>query len=344
MSKMFRKKKVKRRRFLASSCPDLVIGARGTEEETKGEEFLQMMRKDIAYHEVHNNEVHNNKEKMKKEIRMEREAYNETAPHEEGRAASHKEIHVAPHEEGHIAPHEEGRVAPREEIHVAPREEIHRVPPAGTVREEKVRAEEVQQEKVQQEKVQQEDELKIRGTRIADSLLMQLEDEVIGIINRRLEEHVAKRIKGVLVPVAKLSLKVQRIRKKLTSDAGVEGEKGDTDVKGVKADAGVRGDKSNKDKGDKEGEADKGGEAAARHLLDLEDDLDYILENSKLKRISPQVGERFNPNLHEEVDFSWNPDREELEILATCRDGFFWEYNQEMILKPQVVVNRRLSA
>jgi len=323
MSKMSRKKKVKRRRFLASSCPDLVIGARGTEEETKGEEVLQMMRKDIAYHEVHNN-----KEKTKKEIRMEREAYNETAPHEEGLAASPKEIHIAPHEEGRVASHEE--------IRVAPREEIHRVPPAGTVREERVR-----QEDVQQEKVQQEDELKIRGTRIADSLLMQLEDEVIGLINRRLEEHVAKRIKGVLVPVAKLSLKVQRIRKKLTSDVS---EKADADVNGVKTDAGEKGDKSNKDKGDKESEADKGSEVATRHLLDLEDDLDYILENSKLKRISPQVGERFNPNLHEEVDFSWNPDREESEILATLRDGFFWEYNQEMIIKPQVVVNRRLSA
>ncbi|MEW6379573.1 MAG: nucleotide exchange factor GrpE [bacterium] len=145
------------------------------------------------------------------------------------------------------------------------------------------------------------DALTIRGSRIADSLLMQLEDEVIGFINHRLEEHVVKRIKGLLVPVAKLSLKVHKLRKTM----------------------------------DKE---------TAECLSDLEDDLDYILENSKLQRISPQAGEKFNPTLHEEVDFAWNPDRGEAEILATVRDGYFWEYNQEMIVKPQVTVNRRLSA
>jgi|GEM_PF-3091919 len=143
--------------------------------------------------------------------------------------------------------------------------------------------------------------LNIRESRIADSLLMQLEDEVIGFINRRLEEHVVKRIKGLLVPVAKLSLKVRKLRKTLSDEA-------------------------------------------AEYLTDLEDDLDYILENSKVERISPQVGEKFDPSLHEEVDFAWDPDQEEAKILATVRDGFFWEYNREMIIKPQVVVNRRLLA
>jgi len=80
----------------------------------------------------------------------------------------------------------------------------------------------------------------------------------------------------------------------------------------------------------------------AECFSDLEDDLDYILENSKLKRISPQVGEKFRPDLHEEVDFSWDPSHGECEITASLRDGFFWEYNSEMILKPQVVVNRRV--
>ncbi len=270
MSNMSKKKKVKRRSILSSARPELVIGQRGTGGETKGEDVLQMMKKDIAYQEVRNNKEEVKKEpkkepkkevkeevkkEVKKEIRSEGEAHNEVAPHVEVSAVSYEE-----------------------EVAVHPAE------------------------------VQKEDELKIRGTRIADSLLMQLEDEVIGFINRRLEEHVARRIKGLLVPVAKLSLKVQRTRKKLTSDEGAKGDE------------------------------------AASHLLDLEDDLDYILESSKLKRISPQVGERFNPNLHEEVDFSWKPDHEESEILATLRDGFFWEYNQEMIVKPQVVVNRRLSA
>ena len=133
----------------------------------------------------------------------------------------------------------------------------------------------------------------------ADSLFLQLEEEIIGFINNRLEDHTAKRIKGILLPVAKLSLKMKKLRLNLMKDD-------------------------------------------AERFSDLEDDLDYILENSKLKRISPQVGEKFRPDLHEEVDFSWDPKRDEWEIIASLRDGFFWEYNHEMILKPQVVVNRRV--
>ena len=143
--------------------------------------------------------------------------------------------------------------------------------------------------------------LKIREQppKIADSLFLQLEEEIIGFINNRLEDHTAKRIKGILLPVAKLSLKMKKLRLKLMKEQ-------------------------------------------AEFFSDLEDDLDYILENSKLKRISPRVGEKFRPDFHEEVDFSWDPNRGEWEIIASLRDGFFWEYNREMILKPQVVVNRRI--
>ena len=146
-----------------------------------------------------------------------------------------------------------------------------------------------------------DDTLKIREEppKIADSLFLQLEEEVIAFINRRLEEHTIKRIKGILLPVAKLSLKMKKLRNKF-------------------------------------------GKEQAQYFSDLEDDLDYILENSKLKRISPKMGEKFSPALHEEVDFTWNPNYGELEILASLRDGFLWEYNREMILKPQVVVNRRV--
>jgi len=146
-----------------------------------------------------------------------------------------------------------------------------------------------------------DDTLKIRDQhpKIADSLFWQLEEEIIGFINNRLEDHTAKRIKGILLPVAKLSLKMKKLRHNFLKEQ-------------------------------------------AEYFSDLEDDLDYILENSKLKRISPRVGEKFRPDFYEEVDFSWNPNRGECEILASLRDGFFWEYNQEMILKPQVVVNRRV--
>ena len=146
-----------------------------------------------------------------------------------------------------------------------------------------------------------DDTLKIREQppKIADSLFLQLEEEIIGFINNRLEDHTAKRIKGILLPVAKLSLKMKKLRLNLLKEQ-------------------------------------------AEFFSDLEDDLDYILENSKLKRISPRVGEKFRPDLHEEVDFSWDPNRGEWEIIASLRDGFFWEYNREMILKPQVVVNRRV--
>jgi molecular chaperone GrpE (heat shock protein) len=136
--------------------------------------------------------------------------------------------------------------------------------------------------------------------KIADSLLMQLEDEVIGFINRRIEEHITKRIKGMLLPVAKFSLKMNKMKDKFPGEQ-------------------------------------------AEYLSDLEDDLEYILESSKLRRISPKAGEKFSPSLHEEVDFSWNPELGELEILASVRDGFFWEYNQEVLLKSQVVVNRRVT-
>ncbi|MGA1875344.1 MAG: nucleotide exchange factor GrpE [bacterium] len=136
--------------------------------------------------------------------------------------------------------------------------------------------------------------------KIADSLLMQLEEEVIGFINRRIEEHITRRIKGMLLPVAKLSLKMNKMKDKFL-----------------------------------------GGQA--EYLSDLEDDLEYILESSKLRRISPKAGEKFSPSLHEEVDFSWNPEVGDLEILASVRDGFFWEYNQEVLLKSQVVVNRRVA-
>jgi len=146
-----------------------------------------------------------------------------------------------------------------------------------------------------------DDALKIREQppKIADSLFLQLEEEIIGFINSRLEDHTAKRIKGILLPVAKLSLKMKKLRHNFMKEQ-------------------------------------------AEYFSDLEDDLDYILENSKLKRISPRVGEKFRPALHEEVDFSWDPNHGEWEIIASLRDGFFWEYNREMILKPQVVVNRRV--
>ena len=146
-----------------------------------------------------------------------------------------------------------------------------------------------------------DDTLKIREQppKIADSLFLQLEEEIVGFINNRLEDHTAKRIKGILLPVAKLSLKMKKLRHNFLKEQ-------------------------------------------AEYFSDLEDDLDYILENSKLKKISPHVGEKFRPDLHEEVDFSWDPNRGEWEIIASLRDGFFWEYNSEMILKPQVVVNRRV--
>ena len=146
-----------------------------------------------------------------------------------------------------------------------------------------------------------DDTLKIREQppKIADSLFLQLEEEIVGFINSRLENHTAKRIKGILLPVAKLSLKMKKLRHNFMKAQG-------------------------------------------EYFSDLEDDLDYILENSKLKRISPRVGEKFRPDLHEEVDFSWDPNHGESEIIASLRDGFFWEYNSEMILKPQVVVNRRV--
>ena len=147
-----------------------------------------------------------------------------------------------------------------------------------------------------------DDTIKIREQppKIADSLFLQLEEEIVGFINSRLEGHTAKRIKGILLPVAKLSLKMKKLRHNFMKEQ-------------------------------------------AEYFSDLEDDLDYILENSKLKRISPQVGEKFRSDLHEEVDYSWDPNYEEWEIIASLRDGFFWEYNQEMILKPQVVVNRRIQ-
>jgi len=150
-------------------------------------------------------------------------------------------------------------------------------------------------------RLETDDTLKIREQppKIADSLFLQLEEEIVGFINNRLEDHTAKRIKGILLPVAKLSLKMKKLRHNFVKEQ-------------------------------------------AEYFSDLEDDLDYILENSKLKRISPQVGEKFRPDLHEEVDFSWDPNRDECEIIASLRDGFFWEYNSEMILKPQVVVNRRV--
>lgn len=138
-----------------------------------------------------------------------------------------------------------------------------------------------------------------RPSKIADALLMQLEEEVINFINLRLEEHIAKRIKGILLPVAKLSVKMQRLHHNFAGDQ--------TDL-----------------------------------FSDLEDDVNYILENSKLRRISPKPGEKYSPSLHEEVDFSWNSNYGELEILSSVRDGFWWEYNHEIILKPQVVVNRRV--
>jgi molecular chaperone GrpE (heat shock protein) len=280
---MSKKKKVKRRMTLSGSRPGLVSGRRTFGEETKGEEILQMMKKDIACQEVHNN-----KEAVKGETPKGGEAHNETA-HEAAAEATHKAALEVSHEAALEADHEA--------LHETSQETAHKI--------NQKTAPEISIAKVHGG---ENDELKIRGTRISDSLLMQLEDEAIGFINRRLEEHVAKRIKGILVPVAKLSLKMQKVRKKLTADEGGKASETSSD------------------------------------LLDLEDDLDYILESSKVKRVSPSDGEKFNPSLHEEADFSWNPDREELEILATIRDGFFWEYNQEMIVKPQVIVNRRLSA
>jgi len=327
MSNMSKKKKVRRKKSLASFRPEFIIGPIGTGKEIKGEEALQMIKKDIAHQEVRKNEVHEN-EVPKNEVRKD-EVHEDEVPKDEvhknevrkNKVRKNKKAILSKGEaHNEVASHEEDvrAVVSPGEVHEA--EVRHEVACEVSIKEEDVRAVvspgEVHEAETRHEvacevsivKVREEDELKIRGTRIADSLLMQLEDEAIGFINRRLEEHVAKRIKGVLVPVAKLSLKMQKVRKKLTSDEGAKGDE------------------------------------SASHLLDLEDDLDYILESSKLKRISPQVGERFNPNLHEEVDFSWNPDRAESEILATLRDGFFWEYNQEMVVKPQVVVNRRLLA
>jgi hypothetical protein len=273
------------------------------------------MEKDIACQEIHNevhkevhhevrNEVHN-----KGDIRSEGEAYNEGAynkraydklPEVHNKEISTKEINAKEPGDGELSTKEIGhKEVPNIEI------------PDTEVLAQKVRHDDALEEEDEKE----DDELKIRGIKVDDPLLMQLEDEVTGFINRRLEEHVAKRIKGLLVPVAKLSLKVQRMRKRLAGGQA----------------------------GEATGETDEVAGEADRQLLDLEDDLDYILENSKLRRISPQVGERFNPALHEEVDFSWNPDQSDSHILATLRDGFFWEYNQEMIIKPQVVVNRRLA-
>ncbi|MEW5802277.1 MAG: nucleotide exchange factor GrpE [bacterium] len=265
---MSKKKKVKRKRMLAISQPERIIGLRGTWGDSTGEEVLQM-QKDITQQESDNKG----------------ESYS-------GGACSQKKVHTAQvhNREVHdMKAHGAG-------THIGENQNI-------TAHE---KAEAHEKTEVREKAEAHEDNgLGIRDeVKVADPLLMQLEEEVTVFINRRLEEHVAKRIKGLLVPVAKLSLKVQKIRKKLT------GERGD---------------------------------AAASHLLDLEDDLDYILENSKLKRISPQVGEKFNPALHEEVDFSWNADHGESAILAVLREGFFWEYNQEMVIKPQVVVNRRIS-
>jgi len=63
-----------------------------------------------------------------------------------------------------------------------------------------------------------DDTLKIREQppKIADSLFLQLEEEIVGFINNRLENHTAKRIKGILLPVAKLSLKMKKLRHKLS--------------------------------------------------------------------------------------------------------------------------------
>lgn len=136
---------------------------------------------------------------------------------------------------------------------------------------------------------------------ISDSLVMHLEQEIINFINHRLEEHICKRIKGVLSPVAKLSLKLGKIRKNFTGEQ-------------------------------------------VKYITDIEDDLNYILENSNFRRISPKVGEHYNPNLQEEIDFSWNAKYNELDILDILQDGFFWEFNQEIVLKPKVIVNRRVSS
>ncbi len=154
-----------------------------------------------------------------------------------------------------------------------------------------------------------EDGLKIREKHspISDSLFMQLEEEVICLINRKMEDHLTKRIKGLLLPIAKLSLKMNKLKNKLSL------EKNKCSIENSK------------------------------HIDDLEEDVNYILENSKLMRISPKVGEKFSPFIHEEVDYAWKPNHDELTVLATIRDGFYWEYNQELIIKPQVIINRRAS-
>ncbi|MGA1823066.1 MAG: nucleotide exchange factor GrpE [bacterium] len=148
----------------------------------------------------------------------------------------------------------------------------------------------------------EQDDISIRHehSTIVDPMLMNLEAEVVGIINRKLEEHIAKKIKGLLLPLAKLSLKMKKAKSKLTGDN-------------------------------------------ARYFEDLHSDIEYILENSGLERVAPNAEEKFNPTIHEEVDFSWDSSKGELEILSVLRDGFFWNYNQEMILKPQVKVNRRID-
>ncbi|MGA1871009.1 MAG: nucleotide exchange factor GrpE [bacterium] len=156
-------------------------------------------------------------------------------------------------------------------------------------------------EKKEESQIKQDDIIiRQEHSKIVDPMLMNLEEEVIGIINRKLEGHIAKKIKGLLLPLAKLSLKMKKAKSKFTGDQ-------------------------------------------ARYLSDLHSDLEYILENSGLEQVSPNAKEKFNPTIHEEVDFSWDSSRGELEILSVLREGFFWKYNQEMILKPQVKVNRRID-
>ena len=36
-------------------------------------------------------------------------------------------------------------------------------------------------------------------------------------------------------------------------------------------------------------------------------------------------------------------DSQQIEILDILQDGFLWEFNQEIVIKPKVVVNRRVS-
>jgi len=160
MSNMSKKKKVKRRMTLSGSRPGLVSGRRTFGEETKGEEILQMMKKDIACQEVHNN-----KEAVKGETPKGGEAHNETA-HEAAAEATHKAALEVSHEAALEADHEA--------LHETSQETAHKI--------NQKTAPEISIAKVHGG---ENDELKIRGTRISDSLLMQLEDEAIGFINRR---------------------------------------------------------------------------------------------------------------------------------------------------------------